>query len=307
MNFSHLQAFQLVAELGNMTRAAEQLNVAQPALSKTIANLEQQFGVPLFDRRGRRLELNPCGEVLLKRVKAIFNELEQAKQELADLAGDDTGHVTVGVTTSQILPNLFATYLSQHPEIKFRLFQVAGRYEIANQLRDGVVDLCITSLPLEYPGEANSVAVQTLMSEKICLAVASDHPLAEQTSVTLDDIAHEKFISYPQEDGIREITDRVCQQAGFRPNVVFESFDSSVIAHLVRDGVGVALMSESWWQGATREHLVKLPIAHDAMQRSILLSWMDNRYLSPAARNFCEFIGEYAKLMERDALLGEFS
>ncbi|MCH1928349.1 LysR family transcriptional regulator substrate-binding protein, partial [Shewanella sp. C31] len=80
--------------------------------------------------------------------------------------------------------------------------------------------------------------------------------------VTLDDIAQEKFVSYPREDGIREITDRVCLQAGFRPNVVFESFDSSVIAHLVRDGVGVALMPESWWQGAPREHLIKLPIAN---------------------------------------------
>lgn len=307
MNFSHLQAFQLVAELGNMTRAAEQLHVAQPALSKTIANLEHEFGVPLFDRRGRRLEINPCGEVLLKRVKAIFRELDQAKQELADMAGDDTGHVTVGVTTSQILPNLFANYLSQHPEIKFRLFQVAGRFEIANQLRDGALDLCITSLPLEHPTDGNTVASKTLMSEKICLAVPDTHYLAQCSAVSMSDIAAEKFISYPREDGIREITDRICRQAGFSPNVVFESFDSSVIAHLVRTGVGIALMPESWWQGDMRNHLVKLTIDNDAMQRSILLSWMENRYLSPAARNFCEFIGEYAQLMERDALLGELT
>ncbi|QSX34659.1 hypothetical protein JYB87_05320 [Shewanella avicenniae] len=122
--------------------------------------------------------------MLLKRGKAIFNELEQAKLELSDMAGDDTGHVTVGVTSSQVLPKLFADYLSQRPQVKFRLFQVAGRYEIANQLRDGVLDLCITSLPLEYPTDGHSVAVNTLMRERICLAVAATHRLVSRFSAT---------------------------------------------------------------------------------------------------------------------------
>ncbi|QSX35412.1 hypothetical protein JYB87_05325 [Shewanella avicenniae] len=90
------------------------------------------------------------------------------------------------------------------------------------------------------------------------------------------------------------MNDKACQQASFTPNVVFESFDSNVRSLLVRTGVGVALLPEICWRSDVPAQLIKLLIDHEAMQRSILLSWMDNRYLSPAARDFCGFVGEYA-------------
>jgi DNA-binding transcriptional LysR family regulator len=293
MTLTQLRSFLAIADIGNMTRAAERLHVAQPALSKTLANLEQELGVALFDRQGRRLQLNAFGKVLLERSKRVFSELEQAKQQLTDMASNNAGHVTVGVTTSQILPNIFVDYLSQHTNVKFKLFQVAGRYEIARQLRDGVFDLCITSLPITQLSGNNTVAERELFTEELFLAVRTDHPLAKRQQVALSEVAQEKFLSYPREDGFREITDNFCRQAGFRANVIFESFDTAVIADLVRAGAGVAILPRLWWDVGNSQQLVKLPISCPHLKRSILLSWMENRYLSPTARNFGDFVSQY--------------
>jgi DNA-binding transcriptional LysR family regulator len=255
--------------------------------------LEQELGVALFDRQGRRLQLNAFGKVLLERSKRVFSELEQAKQQLTDMASNNAGHVTVGVTTSQILPNIFVDYLSQHTNVKFKLFQVAGRYEIARQLRDGVFDLCITSLPITQLSGNNTVAERELFTEELFLAVRTDHPLAKRQQVALSEVAQEKFLSYPREDGFREITDNFCRQAGFRANVIFESFDTAVIADLVRAGAGVAILPRLCWDVGNSQQLVKLPISSPHLKRSILLSWMENRYLSPTARNFGDFVSQY--------------
>ncbi|MDJ0932227.1 LysR family transcriptional regulator [Breoghania sp.] len=147
-----LKSFQVI-----ITRAAEVLHIAQPSLSKTIAELEQNLGVPLFDRNGRRIKLNRFGHAFLRRVRSVFGEIDQARQELKDMANENSGHVTVGVTKSQILPNLFEDYLAKYRDIKFKLFQVFGLHKIAHQLRDGEFDFCISSLPIRIsPGERRS-------------------------------------------------------------------------------------------------------------------------------------------------------
>lgn len=295
MNLSHLRAFQTVAELENMTRAANILHVAQPALSKTIAHLEEEFGVPLFDRQGRRLKLNPFGAVLLTRVRNVFDELDQARKELTDLANRQSGKVTVGVTTSQILPNIFEDYLARYPDIKFKLFQVSGRFEIARQLRDGALDLCISSLPIEQTSETMEMGWREILSEDIFLAVAQDHPLASRENVTLRELSGEKVISYTREDGFRQIIDHFCQGAGVSLNVVFESSDTSVIANLVRARAGVALLPAFWWDVAHTDRLVKLRITAPTMHRKIWLSWVKNRYMSPAVEHFREYITDYLR------------
>jgi DNA-binding transcriptional LysR family regulator len=107
MDLLQLHYFQTVARLEHVTRAAEELRVAQPALSKTIARLEAELGVPLFDRRGRRVALNAGGRAFLRHVHRVFREVEDGRQELADLAGLARGTVTVAATGSALHVMLF--------------------------------------------------------------------------------------------------------------------------------------------------------------------------------------------------------
>lgn len=290
MDLLQLKYFQVVARLENVTRAAEELHIAQPSLSKTIARLEESVGVPLFERQGRRIRLNQFGEIFLRRVKRSFSELEQGQREVADLAGLERGSVTVGATTSQLLPNLFREYLTHYPHVKIRLLQVTGRLEIPERLMNGEIDLCISSLPIEQPIGQAEIHCEPLITEEIFLAVPANHRLAGRNSIQLNEIANDPFISLTTEDGIRTITNDFCRQAGFMPNIVFESSTPEVIRSLVKAGLGVAFLPAYWWRGDSMDLPVQLHIESPTCQRTIWLSWVKERYMSSATRNFREFM-----------------
>src|SRR5258708_33114532 len=111
MDLLQLKYFQAVAQLEHMTRAAEQLSIAQPFLSQSIAKLEEDLGVPLFDRQGRRIQLNQFGKVFLKRVERVFVELDEGRREVADLAGLEHGLIALAVASTQPLPDLLSAFL----------------------------------------------------------------------------------------------------------------------------------------------------------------------------------------------------
>lgn len=290
MDLLQLKYFQVVARLENVTRAAEELHIAQSSLSKTIARLEESVGVPLFNRRGRRIELNQFGEIFLNRVKRSFSELEQGQRELADLAGLESGSVAVGATTSELLPDLFSKYLTHHPHVKIRLLQVTRPLEIPERLMSGEFDLCVSSLPIDH----SEIQCKPLMTEKFFLAVPPNHRLAGCKSIQLSEIANDSFISLTPESEFRAITNDFCQQAGFAPNIVFESSTPEVIRSLVKTGLGIAFIPAYWWSGSNIDGLaVQLNIENPNCQRTIWLSWVKDRYLSSATRNLSEFMINY--------------
>jgi DNA-binding transcriptional LysR family regulator len=289
MDLLQLRYFQVVARLENVTRAAKELHIAQPSLSKTIARLEESVGVPLFERQGRRIRLNQFGKTFLKRVERSLNELEEGQRELADLAGLERGSVTVGATTARLLPKLFRDYLAHHPDVKFKLFQVTKQLEIQERLMNGEIDLCISSLPIDQL----EIHCEPLIIEEIFLAVPPKHRFAGLKSIQLKEVADEPFIHSTTECGLREITNDFCQHAGFTPNIAFESATPEVICSLVKAGFGIAFIPEYWWEGNYTDSLVKLHIENPTCQRTIWLSWVKERYMSVAARDFSKFVIEW--------------
>lgn len=289
MDLLQLSYFQVVARFENITLAAEELHVSQPSLSITIARLEESLGVPLFERQGKRIRLNQFGKTFLKRVNRIFKELEEGRRELADLAGLEHGSVTVGATTSRLLPNLFSEYLTDHPNVKFRLFQVTQQLEIQKKLMNGYIDLCISSLPIDQL----NIHCQPLITEEIFIAVSTKHRLAGRKNIQLTEIAEEPFIHQTTESGLWEITNDFCQQAGFIPNIAFECTTPEVICSLVKAGLGNAFIPAYWWDIINTDSLVKLHIENPTCKRTIWLSWLKGRYLSMSVRDFSQFVIEF--------------
>src|SRR5258708_13599020 len=134
MDLLQLKYVQAVAQLGHMRRAAEKLSIAQPSLSQSIARLEEDLGVPLFNRQGRRIQLNQFGKAFLKRVERVFMELEEGKREVADLAGLEHGLISLAVASTQILPDLLSAFLVRQPQARFRLFQHHALTTVFHQL-----------------------------------------------------------------------------------------------------------------------------------------------------------------------------
>jgi DNA-binding transcriptional LysR family regulator len=292
MDLLQLKYFQTVARMEHMTKAARQLYIAQPSLSQTIARLEEELGVPLFDRQGRQIRLNQFGKAFLRRVERIFGELEDARHEIADLAGMERGRIALAVVIPQILPDLLRAFLVEHPLVNFHLFHQHSSPTVQQQLEQGEIDLCITSPQIEQ----SDIGWITLMSEEIYLMVPPGHRLAGHRSIDLSEVEHEPFISLKPGNTIRDLTDGFCRQAGFTPKVAFEGDEPSTIRGLITAGLGVGFVSELVLQGvADPSVLVPLHIDEPRCQRVIGLAWRKEHYLSQAAQQFREFVIQYFK------------
>ena len=288
MELQQLKYFQAVARLEHMTRAAEELNITQPSLSITIGRLEESIGVPLFDRFGRQIKLNDFGRTFLKRVERVFSELDEGVREVKDLAGLEYGTVSLAATNLVLLPELLNSFLTNYPQVKFRLFQDTT-LKMQQQLEKGEVDLCITSPPVEGQG----IQSIPLFREEIIVVVPKEHRLAKCKEIMLHDLADDPFVSLKTGYGIRDTADHLCQLAGYVPNIAFEVNEPSLVSYLVQSGIGVAFLPKNAWKGTLEQTTSCLQIKDPDFHRTIGLSWMEERYFSAASHRLRQFVIDY--------------
>lgn len=285
MELLQLRYFRTVAKMEHMTRAAQELCIAQPALSKTIARLEEDVGVPLFDRQGGRIRLNTFGKAFLDRVEKALTLLDEGRKEVAELAGLEHGSIHLATSTLDRLSEPLNDFLSHHPEVNFRITQ-ATTEEIAYLLETGEVDICFTAQPIERP----RFAQVTVLNEDVYLAVPQGHRFADRISVHLSEVADEPFIGYKESFLFQKMNDMFFRQAGITPNFVCRVDEPTAVASLVRAGLGVALFG---CKSGEDSKLTLLSIESPVCQRHFQIIWHEKRYLSLAARKFRDFVIQY--------------
>jgi len=298
MDLTQLRYFQTVARLEHMTQAAEELHVAQPSLSRTIARLEEELGVTFFDRVGRQIKLNDFGKVFLLRVEKVFKELEEGKRELADLSDTKDCTVSLAVNTTIFMPDLLAKFSKQYPHIQIRQI-LATTAHIQHLLGVGQVDFAISYPPIASL-EHENLQIIPMFTGEVFLAIPPQHPLLDQKSISLRNLANEPFISMPVGYGIREMTDSFCRQAGFIPNIVFESDEPSSIIRYVQAGLGFAFIPPLVWEPDAKLITGLLRIEDILCKGTISLSWKKDRYVSRAAHQFKEFAVTYFYDLEKN-------
>ncbi len=285
MELLQLQYFRTVARMEHMTKAAQELRIAQPALSKTIARLEEGVGVPLFDRHGRQIRLNTFGKAFLDKVEAALTLLEEGQKEVSDLAGLEHGSIHLATATLDRLTEPLSAFLSLHPNVNFRITQTSME-EMAHLLEGGEVDICFTALPMERP----DFSVFSVINEDVYLAVPPAHRLAGLHSVRLNEVADEPFIGYKEGFPVQKMNDDFFRKAGIKPNYVCRVDEPASIANLVRAGLGVALVGNC---GGRNSPLHLLSIEYPVCQRHFQIVWHNKRYISKAAIKFRDFMVQY--------------
>ncbi|MGL5634126.1 MAG: LysR family transcriptional regulator [Sarcina sp.] len=288
MELLQLEYFKKVAELEHITKAANELHISQPSLSRTITRLENDLNVKLFDRQGRDIKLNSYGSLFLKRVEKIFLELENAKEELKEKQGLENKTIRVGATTTRLLPNLFKAFLEIYPEIKFQLFQLSST-DLETHLEKGLIDFAITTPPLYKEGLKSLI----IKEEKIFLAVSPTHHLASAKKIKIQDLETENFISLTNDYNFQNSLKLLCNKAGFSPKIMFESNDIEVISKLVIDNFGIAFMPAYWWDENRILNPTKIKIEEDFSKRLISLSWNENKKLTNLLEKFQKFTLSY--------------
>jgi LysR family transcriptional regulator, transcription activator of glutamate synthase operon len=280
MDLITVRWFLAVAEIGNVTRAAEELRISQPGLSRAVARLERELRAPLFDREGRTLRLSPYGEVFRGHAERLVAEEDAARRALAHAADPERGEVGLAFLHTQgavLVPELIRRYRADHPHIAFRLIQ--GSFErVEEAVVRGHADLAITS-----PRPAG-LAWHPLSTERLRLAVPDGHPIAGRAEVDLADLAAEPFILMRPGYGLRSITDELFRAAGIRPEIAFEGEEATTLRALAGAGLGVAVVPPGDPVAGVAETLIA------GARRTIGLAWVDGRTRTPVVEDFRRFV-----------------
>jgi len=288
MNLILLKYFQVVAQENHITRASQKLNIAQPALSYSIARLESDLGVQLFDRVGRQIILNDCGRKLLERVNVILDNWETARSEVKQYQREITQHVKIAVTSMMLSQNLILDFKKEYPDIMIKQAMVnAG--QIVTAITQEKNDFVLSTIPVEDENISSSF----LTKDPLYILVSKDHALAKSKSVTIEDIAGEQFVSVPEGYAFRVFLDEYFQKAGLVHNVVFECFPAQ-IPELVSSHIGIAFISGSTLHGDTYPPtVVALPIEKPACNRSLYILSEKSRVFPDACRLFYNYALQY--------------
>jgi DNA-binding transcriptional LysR family regulator len=283
MELRQLIAFKEVATHSSFTAAAAHLHLTQSAVSQQIKALEDECGVTLFDRSGRLVRLTNAGQVFLTHVERILAQVENARVEMTEMAGGARGRCRLAALPSiaaHFLPKALATFQRRYPGVEVQLME-AVQAQLLEWVQQGTVDFSIVALPVHDPHLQST----PLLHDEFVLVVPKDHAFAHRRIVKLAELVTERFIVYPKGAGGREQFSEACRQAGFEPQVSFESEDRETILGLVAAGVGITFMSRVIAHHTRVDGPVTVDIVEPRLRREVGVVWRRNRYLPQAARN----------------------
>jgi len=287
MHVEDLRWFAVLAETEHLTEAAAALGTSQPNLSRSLQRVERAFGVPLFERERRGVRLNPYGRLVLDAARAGVTAVDTAKRQIDALLDPESGTVRLAflhsVATS-LMPDLLKAFRAVAPRVEFQLRQEPA-HDIVQDLETGEAEIAIVA-PRPDPSR---FGWHLLERQRLCLHVPPVHGLSSRHRVELEAARDEAFVGLQPGFGFRRVTDRLCREAGFSPQLAFEATDLATIDSLVGAGLGVAILPA----GAVRGNdsgAVSVPLAGVRSRREIGMSWRLSAPLTPAAERFRAFV-----------------
>ncbi|MFB1051272.1 LysR family transcriptional regulator [Paraliobacillus sp. JSM ZJ581] len=297
METRQIEYFLEVAKREHMTQAAIHLHVAQSSVSRQIVNLENELGVDLFIRKGRRVRLTPIGKIFFERMNHIVHLMDEAKREVNEHLNPEKGTVRIGYPTSMAaytLPSNIYSFRKKYPKAKFHMTN-----ELYDDLIEGVIqgDFNLAMIaPMPEKKLESKVAGTTLFSENIVALLPISHPLAKKDTLKLVALKEEPFLVLPEGLVFRDQVIQACNHVGFSPNIAFEGKDIDALKGLVSAGLGIALMPEMTLVDNTPQSTVVIPIEDSSLTRTVGVIYPTERDLLPTESLFYQFlIDTYAK------------
>jgi len=283
MSVKKFLTLQKVVETGSLTKAAEELDCTQSAVSYVISSLEEELGIPLLERSRQGVRLTDAGERIMPAVRGLLSSYEQICQITASLRGMDSGTVRIGTFTSVAvhwLPGIIKDFQEKYPNVSFALNN-GDYYDVEQWLAEGSIDLGFVALPSDISAECIPLAEDRLMA-----VLPKDHPLAGASVFPVTEAKGQPFIS------LLESSDsdarRALQAAGVRPDVKFTTKDDYAIIAMVENGLGISILPELLLEGH-RENVSVLPLSPPS-KRVIALAFSDKQKAGPATQSFANHI-----------------
>lgn len=298
LELRQLRYFIEVAEREHVTEAADNLNVAQSAVSFQITKLEEELGISLFERKGRNIKLTQIGAIFLFYIKKALKSIDDAKEKIDEYLDPQSGTIRIGYPTSLAsywLPTVISAYKEKVPNVSFHLRQ--GSYAfLIDAVKNGEIDLAFLG---PVPTKDPDLKARILFTESISALLPINHPLSERKSLSLSDLRNDSFVLFPKGYILHKIAVDACNQAGFIPNITSEGEDMDALKGLVSAGIGVSLLPESTFYDSTPRFTVKIPIDTPSVNRTVGIITPKNRDLAPSEKLFYQFVIEFFNVLEQ--------
>ncbi|WP_458122698.1 LysR family transcriptional regulator [Paenibacillus sp. Z3-2] len=288
MEIRQLEYFMAVCHELHFTRASEKLGVTQPTLSHQVKALEDELGLPLFDRIGKKTAITEAGFILLKHCNTLFHSLESVREEIRELQEIKRGSLTMGVLPGELnslVCRLLPDFHDAYSEVQVRIITADN---VAERLLHNEIDMALTITPVHD----ERIVSQPLYNDKLYLTVNVDHPLAGKSEVSLKDLKDLSLVLFPENYQCRQQIDAICRLRNIhlRPAIETDSIES--IINLIEAGVGGSILSETLIKQWKRPGIRTLSIAEAPFIRQVGLIYHKEKFRGQTALKFTELLQE---------------
>ncbi|WP_371379815.1 LysR family transcriptional regulator [Sporomusa aerivorans] len=287
MDILHLTYFIEVAKQLSFTKAARELHVSQPSISKMVRNLEEELKVTLIDRSARRIKLTDAGQALYERGLKIVDSLKNVTSDLDDLTSGRKGSIRLGIPP-MVETSFFAIAIGEFkrkfPNIVIDLVEIGSR-AVEEMVEDGTLDIGVVVLPVKNKAVFSLFA---FVKDPIWLIVHPEHRLAGREVVSITDLEEEPIVLFRKDFALHDHIVEKCREHGFVPRVLCESSQWDFMAEIVVAKLGVALLPKVVCD-KIGDGVKALPIAEEISPWHLAIVWKKDTYLSFAAREWLKY------------------
>lgn len=287
MEIRLLNYFISVAKHKSFSKAAENLYVSQPTISRAIQAFEQELGVTLFDRKTTHVELTDAGKIAFQQAEQIVHSFNKLATEIADVMNLNKGEISIGLPPmvgARLFPKILGEFSQQYPQITLNLIEV-GSKEVEHQVYSGSLDLGVVMLPVEEP----TLEIMPISKDPLMLIVSPDDTLAEQPAIDIRQLREKPFILFDEAFSLHNFILQNCQQHGFIPKVICKSSQWDLIVEMVACKLGIAFLPQKICKDLNPDSIRAIPLKDKTLSWDLAIIWRNDKYVSFAARRWLSF------------------
>ena len=286
MELTQLKYFLKVAETQHVTKSADFLHVAQPALTQAIHRLEEELEGPLFTRKGRNIILTPYGEYFYKNLLPLYERLENLPEKLKTMANLENSTVHLNV--------LAASTLVTEAIIEYERIDNSLCIELKQNQEADFYDINV-STRLFYQCDDDDADSTFVCTEKIYIAVPNIEKYAGLKKIRLSELKNENFIALSGSRQLRLICDKYCESSGFKPHIIFESDSPQAVKNMIAANMGIGFWPEFSWEKVNSDRVLLLEIEEPEFSRDIIISYRQNKTDNEKVFAFFKYLEGYFK------------
>ncbi|MED4599799.1 LysR family transcriptional regulator [Paenibacillus validus] len=287
MELRHLQYIAEIVRCNNFTRAAENLNVTQPTISKMIQNLEKELNADIFVRSGRQIQLTDVGEAILQHSGPILQMFESLKTEINDLTFLNKGSIRIGLPPmagSSFFPDVIKKFQDRYPGITMKMVE-DGASKIERSIEEGLLDVGI----LLWPVDQAVFDSFPIVRDQLKVVMHPAHRLADRERIELAELELERFIFFNSHFAMHDRIKNACRSAGFVPRIVSESSQWDLIREMVRADLGIAFLPGTICRLLDPNKVKAISLVSPEIPWQPVMAWRREGYQSLAAREWIAF------------------